>query len=277
MSHPGAPVRGLDLTKWPVLDREEEAEVARRYRATGSRELEGRLVGSCARIAVREARRLGPPEHRDDLASEGLVGALDAVRRFDPERGVRLATYACWWARARAFRWLDEHGGAVKLGTTEAERRVARRLRRERARLEAAGLDASDEALATALGESERDVAEVLSKAGARVSALDAESVAADGDPESEASAREARAAARALLERLLEPDRGEPEPGEGRAALERALVFERLAADEPATQADLASRAGVTRQRVTKVEAALMGKLASRARRLKVRLGEVL
>jgi RNA polymerase sigma factor (sigma-70 family) len=93
--------------RYPLLTREEELSLTRRYAATHEPSLEARLVGANLRLVVRLARRWRAPfGELSDLVQEGQLGLLHAVRRFDPERGIRLASYAAWWIRAYQIRWL---------------------------------------------------------------------------------------------------------------------------------------------------------------------------
>ena len=126
----------------PALSREEEQELSRRYRATGDREALFRLVTSNLMQVVRVAlsfRRAA--RNLLDLVQEGNLGLLAAIERFDPELGVRLPTYAAWWIRAYIVKFLLDNVRLVRVGTTNARRKLLRNLRQEKSRLEAAGFE----------------------------------------------------------------------------------------------------------------------------------------
>jgi RNA polymerase sigma-32 factor len=131
-----------EVRRYPALDREEERELARRYRATGDRDALFRLVTSNLMHVVRVAlsfRRAA--RNLLDLVQEGNLGLLAAIERFDPEMNVRLPTYAAWWIRAYIVKYLLDNVRLVRVGTTNARRKLLRNLRQEKSRLEAAGIE----------------------------------------------------------------------------------------------------------------------------------------
>jgi len=148
------------LTRQPILDRDEERELARRAGA-GDARAEERLVRSYHRFVVRIARayRLsGVPTA--DLVQEGIVGLLQAVRRFNPERDVRLATYAVWWIRAAMLDHIVRSWSLVRLGTSSAHKSLFLRLRRMGSLIESAD-SLSDDFIQRLAGRFETTAAEV--------------------------------------------------------------------------------------------------------------------
>jgi RNA polymerase sigma-32 factor len=151
-----------EMRRYPVLSPEEEHELAVRFHETGDEEAAYRLVTSNLRFVVKVAREYQRAVHNLlDLIQEGNVGLLEAVRRFDPHRGVRLPSYAVWWIRAYVIRYVMNNFRMVKVGTTQAQRRLFFNLQKEKARLEASGFTPTTVQLAENLGVRERDVEEM--------------------------------------------------------------------------------------------------------------------
>ena len=126
-----------EVRRYPPLSREEEVELARRYRDTGDRDALFRLVTANLMLVVRVAlsfRRAA--RNLLDLVQQGNLGLLAAIDRFDPERGVRLPTYAAWWIRAYIDKFLLDNVRQVRVGTTNERRNLLRNLRQEKTRLE---------------------------------------------------------------------------------------------------------------------------------------------
>jgi RNA polymerase sigma-32 factor len=254
-----------EARRYPSLSREEEQELARRYRATGDRDALFRLVTSNLMLVVRVAlsfRRAA--RNLLDLVQEGNVGLLQAIDRFDPELGVRLPTYATWWVRAYMVKFLLDNVRLVRVGTTNARRRLLHNLRDEQRRLEERGFEAGPRLLAERFGVSEEDVRDVQNALASHDVSLDAP--AGDGDDRSRADVLaadapdvEAEVARRELQERTqaalvrFRADLGERE---------RTILDERILADEPLTLQALGDRFGTTREAVRQAEARLMGRL---------------
>ena len=120
-----------DIRKFPMLQPEEELELARRWRDTEDEQAAHRLVTSHLRLVAKIAmgyRGYGLPV--GELISEGNVGMMQAVKRFDPDRGFRLATYAMWWIRAAIQEYILHSWSLVKMGTTAAQKKLFFNLRR---------------------------------------------------------------------------------------------------------------------------------------------------
>lgn len=170
-----------EIRRHPLLDREEEAELARRVRDGDERALE-RLVNANLRFVVSVARRYarhGVP--LDELVNEGNVGLVHAARRFDESRGVRFVSYAVWWIRRAVLAALSRDARIVHVpsGQLDEARRVAKAGRRLSQRM---GRGARSDEVAAELGVSAGKVREALALQSADVS-LDAPSEATEGAP----------------------------------------------------------------------------------------------
>jgi RNA polymerase sigma-32 factor len=262
-----------EVSRHPLLSREEELELATLYARTGDREAAWKLVTSNLRLVVKIAREY----HRGvfqllDLIQEGNVGLMQAVRKFDPLKGVKLSTYAAWWIRAYIIRFIMDNWRQVKLGTTQAQRRLFFNLGKERERLLARGIEPTPRLLAHNLRVDEEDVNEMSARMSGDDLSLDQPIRGEDGD------------SSVSRMDRL--EDRGATPADETVAAeqmrkifrekldafgltltdeREKAIFADRLLprdGAEPVTLSDLGARFGLTRERARQIEAKLTSRL---------------
>ena len=254
-----------EIRKYPILSREEEHEIAVKYYETGDPELAYKLITSNLRLVVMVAREYQRAFHNLlDLVQEGNVGLLEAVKKFDPYRGVRLPSYAVWWIRAYVIRYVMNNFRLVKVGTTQAQRRLFFNLQKEKARLESEGFRPTAKLLAENLGVKETEVIEMDIRMGASEVSADAP-VGPDSDttmidllPEGSATAED-EVADRQFLE-LMKAKLAEFQTTlEGR---DYEIFTERLLAEDPLTLQELGERYGVSRERVRQIEEALRKRL---------------
>ena len=254
-----------EIRRYPAITREDEQALARRYRETGDREALYRLVTSNLMLVVRVALSFRRAARNVlDLVQEGNLGLLAAIERFDPEMGVRLPTYAAWWIRAYIVKYLLDNVRLVRVGTTNARRKLLRNLRQERVRLEAAGFEVGPKMLAEHFGVSEEDVKDVERALYARDVSLDAplsdEEDRTRGDVmpatgpsvEEEVARRELQEKVQAAIGRFRV----------GLSDRERTILDERLLSDDPATLQAIGEKFGTTREAVRQAEARLMARL---------------
>ena len=127
-----------EIRKFPMLTPEEELQLAKRWKEHGDERAAHKLVTSHLRLVAKIAmgyRGYGLPV--GELISEGNVGMMQAVKRFDPDRGFRLATYAMWWIRAAIQEYILRSWSLVKMGTTAAQKKLFFNLRRMKNQIEA--------------------------------------------------------------------------------------------------------------------------------------------
>ena len=164
-----------EVRQHPILNREDEVVLARRCQVGTDREAELRLVQSNLRLVVKIAMEYQSARLSVlDLIQEGNVGLLHAVRKFDPDKNIRLASYAQWWIRAYILKYLMDNYKLVKVGTTQAQRKLFYNLNREKERLTRQGLVPTPQLLARSLAVREQDVVEMESRLTGRESSLDA-------------------------------------------------------------------------------------------------------
>ena len=239
----------------PYLSAEEEAELARRAGA-GDVGAERRLICAHLRFVVRMARAYrayGLP--MADLIQEGTVGLIRAVRRYDPSRGARLATFAMWSIRAALQEHVVSSWSLVRLGTTATQRALFLKLRRLSSDLRV-GADALGEevmaALAQRFGVSTADVAEVAARAAERDRPLADTFADASPSPEDRLAQRQDQSLSQSLISFALAllPER------------EAIIIRRRYLAETKATFAALAGEFGLSKDRVRQLEARALSRL---------------
>ena len=262
-----------EVKRHPLLTREEETALARRYRNTGDLVAAARLVSANLRLVVKLAHEYQRnPIALLDLIQEGNIGLMQAVKKFDPERGVKLSTYAAWWIRAYLLRYIMDNWKMVKIGTTEAQRKLFFKLRQEQQRLTSQGVEPSPKLLAERLHVTERDVEEMDQRLGQDELSIDAP-IGEDGKttraerliPASSAQGADEQLAAEEVkhLFRGKLTDFARDLDGK-----EKYIFEKRLIADEPMTLQDIGSHFGVSRERARQIEAQLIGRIHDYLRR---------
>jgi RNA polymerase sigma-32 factor len=257
-----------EVKRHPLLTREEEVALAKRYRDQQDVKAAYTLVASNLRLVVKLAHEY----HRNplsllDLVQEGNIGLMQAVKKFDPDRGVKLSSYAAWWIRAYILRYIMDNWKMVKLGTTEAQRKLFFKLRQEQERLLQQGFEVTPKLLADRLQVSEQDVVEMDRRLGQDELSLDAPMSPNDDDGTTRADRFLPSAAPRAddvLGDRELKEIFRE-KLGTFAAGLnekERFVFEKRLMADEPLTLQDIGAHYGVSRERARQIEAALVTRM---------------
>jgi RNA polymerase sigma-32 factor len=254
-----------EVRKYPLLSREEEHTLATRYRDTGDIDAAHRLVVSNLRFVVKVAYEFrGYGMRLLDLIQEGNIGLMVAVKKFDPSRGYRLISYAVWWIRAYMKSFALRSWSTVKVGTTEATRRLFFSLRKAKAKLIGkTGAAPTKEELADELDVDASDIEEMELRLAARDFSLDAEAPNTGGTPldmlpsrEQTQEERYAEEESRALVARSLESALGKL------TDKERYIVEQRFMADRPKTLNEIGEEFGVTRERVRQLEARALAKI---------------
>jgi RNA polymerase sigma-32 factor len=254
------------VNRFPLLTVERERELARRYHGEGDLEAARELVLAHLRVVVAISRGyLGYGLPQADLIQEGNIGLMKAVKHFDPERGVRLVSFAVHWVRAEIHEFILRNWRIVKIATTKAQRKLFFNLRSLKRSL--ATLGAEDvKAVARQLGVKPDDVVEMETRLTGKDIALEPV-----GDDDEEAFAPISYLVAEdAEPGRILEREETARLRGEG---LERALdsldprsrrIIEArwLTEKEAATLHDLAAEFGVSAERIRQIEAKALGKM---------------
>lgn len=149
-----------DVQRYPLLSREEEHDLAVRFFEEDDLEAAKQLVTSNLRLVVKIAYGYRQAyKNLLDLVQEGNIGLMQAVRKYDPYKGVKLSSYAAWWIRAYMLRYILNNHRLVKVGTTQAQRKLFFNLQKEKSRLSAMGIEPTAERIAERLNVPEQDVA----------------------------------------------------------------------------------------------------------------------
>ena len=251
-----------EIRRFPMLEPQNEYMLAKRWREHGDRDAAHKLVTSHLRLVAKIAmgyRGYGLPI--SEVISEGNVGLMQAVKRFEPEKGFRLATYAMWWIKAAIQEYILRSWSLVKMGTTANQKKLFFNLRNAKSKISA--LEEGDlrpdqvKLIAKRLGVTEQDVVDMNRRLGGDVS-LNAP-IREDGDSGEwqdwlvdDVSDQETR------LAESEESDNRRKALGDALSVLndrERRIFEARRLADDPITLEDLAAEFGVSRERVRQIE----------------------
>lgn len=258
-----------EINRYALLTREEEVALAERYRATGDLKIAHQLVVANLRFVVKISH-----EYRGyglkllDLIQEGNIGLMMAVKKFDPRKGYRLISYAVWWIRAYIQNFVIRSWSLVKLGTTQAQRKLFFRLRSERERADrdaGPGELASTKNLAKRLKVVEADVLDMEGRMAAHDFSLDTElesggrqthlDMVADAQVTSQEEAlgeHEERHVVRTRVRQAMTTLNEK----------ERFIVENRLMTDEPRTLQEIGARFRISRERARQIEGNVLRKI---------------
>jgi len=239
------------VNRYPILTREQETELARRFRREGDLEAAGQLVLSHLRVVVAIARGyLGYGLPHADLIQEGNIGLMKAVKRFDPERGVRLVSFAVHWIRAEMHEYILRNWRIVKVATTKAQRKLFFNLRSLKNSLATLGAEEA-KAVAKQLGVKPEEVVEMETRLTGHDIAL--EPAGEDAEPGRILEHEETARLRSRGLERALE----------SLDARSRRIIEARwLSEKESATLHDLADEFGVSAERIRQIEAKALSRM---------------
>jgi len=272
-----SPEQGLrrylqEISQFPMLEPKEELELSRRWRDHGDVEAAHRLVTSHLRLVAKIAFRFrgyGLPV--GELIAEGNIGMMQAVKRFDPDKGFRLATYAIWWIRAAIQEYILRSWSLVKIGSTAAQKRLFFNLRKLKKKIGAEGAiserglsDMQADDIARILDVDRRDVLDMEQRMSGSDVYLNSQA-GPEGDAEK--------------IDFLVEPSQNQEaafaqqqESGQRAALLasamaklserERDIIMRRRLQDEPDTLEDLSRDYGISRERVRQIEVRAFEKL---------------
>ena len=261
-----------EVQRHPLLSADEEHKLAVQYQKTEDRVVAARLVTANLRLVVKiayEYRRAY--RNMMDLVQEGNIGLMQAVKRYDPYRGVKLSSYAAWWIRAYMLRFILNNWRLVKVGTTQAQRKLFFNLNKEKARLTSMGIEPSHAEIAKRLNVAESEVTEMDRRLARADASLDATVNEADGrsttrlelmpstnaTPDQIAEGSEFSALLHTQLDEFRKTLSGK----------DIDIFDKRVVADEPLTLQELGDQFGVSRERVRQLESRMMGKLREHLR----------
>ena len=254
-----------EISAYPSLSREEERELALKYFQNKDIEAAYRLVTHNLWLVVKLAREYeNAARNLLDLIQEGNIGLMEAVKNFDPFREVRFPSYAVWWIKAYIIRYVIANLRLVKLGTTQAQRKLFFNLNKEKERLARAGFSAEPKLLAEKLNVRESEVVEMEQRLGSPDVSVDAP-LQSDADsnllgviPDSALNAEEL--VGQHQMQQMLRESLEEFATSLGEK--ERVIFEQRLLQDERTTLQDIAERFDLSKERIRQLENRIKVKL---------------
>ena len=253
---------------FPTMSAEEEFELARKFRDEGNQDAAFMLITSNLRLVVKIAMEFQRKWMKNvlDLIQEGNVGLMKALKKFDPDKGIKFSYYASFWIRAYILKFIMDNWRMVKVGTTQAQRKLFYNLSKEKQRLESMGITADADAISQSLDVSETDVVEMGQRLGQHDLSLDMPyNEDSDVTPMNVIPAL-GDGAEEILLQgetaQLLQQNIKELMPR--LSDKERDIIEMRLLAESPVTLREIGEKYGITRERVRQIEARLLSKIKS-------------
>jgi RNA polymerase sigma-32 factor len=255
-----------EISRYQLLTREEEDRLTKIYYETHDPVIASRIVTANLRLVVKIALDFQKfwMQNFMDLIQEGSIGLMQAVRKFDPYKGVKFSYYSSFWIKAYILKFIMDNWRLVKIGTTQAQRKLFYNLNKERERITALGFEPVPRLISEGLGVSEQDVIDMEQRMGSWEVSLDAP-VQEDSDdshldflPSLDVSV-ESRFAKEEMLQHLKKHLADLKDTLKGK---EKIIFERRMLADEPVTLQELGEEFGVSRERVRQIESRLKKKV---------------
>jgi len=255
-----------EISRFPVLTPEEEFELARKYRQENDQEAAFKLITSNLRLVVKIAMDFQRKWMKNllDLIQEGNVGLMKAVQKFDPDKGIKFSYYAAFWIKAYILKFIMDNWRMVKIGTTQAQRKLFYNLAKEKQRLESMGITADSSTISKNLQVSKADVVEM----GQRLSQQDLSLDMPYGEDGDVTPLNFIPALGTGIEDKLLQQETANllkqnlqdliPKLNEK----EKDILELRLLAESPLTLREIGEKYGITRERVRQIEARLLQKI---------------
>jgi RNA polymerase sigma-32 factor len=257
-----------EIGQHKLLTKEEEKELAVRVTEHGDREAAYRLVTANLRLVVKIAMEFQRVWMQNllDLIQEGNIGLMQAVQKFDPYKGVRFSYYASFWIKAYILKFIMDNWRLVKIGTTQAQRKLFFRLKKEKQKLISEGFDPKPKLLSERLGVTEKEVTDMDQRLDGWEISLDApikddsddERVAFIATPGASVETQVARKEMEAILHKKLASFRKDLNERE------LDILENRLFSDTPATLQEIGKRYGISRERVRQIESNMIKRMKS-------------
>ena len=252
-----------EVKKYPILTEEEEKELAIRLRETGDVDAAYQLTTANLMLVVKIAMTFKREwQNVMDLVQEGNVGLMKAVKNFDPFRGVRLSAYATWWIKSYILKYILDNWRLVRVGTTNARRKLLFNLKKEKERLEREGFDPSTKLLAEHFGVDEGEIIDVEASIGAFDISFDTpthpDSSMTPAQSLSDGKSLEKGAEIgqfREILQQKIEGFKSELKP------VEIEILEKRILSESPQSLQEIGDQRGVTREAVRQSEQRLLKK----------------
>jgi RNA polymerase sigma-32 factor len=255
-----------EINRYPLLTREQEKELAIRYREHGDTEAARQLVTANLRLVVKIAMDFQRHWMHNllDLIQEGNIGLMQAVKKFDPYRDIKFSYYASYWIKAYILKFIIDNWKLVKIGTTQAQRKLFFNLKKEKERLDAGGFDAAPKLISERLHVKESEVVEMDQRLGSWELSLETPISEGSREQRKDVMAADQASAedrlAEAEIKRVLREKVREFRKFLDQKELD--ILEMRLLAEKPMTLHELGERHNVSRERVRQIEARLVKRL---------------
>ena len=252
-----------EVKKYPILTEEEEKELAIRLKETGDVDAAYKLTTANLMLVVKIAMTFKREwQNLMDLVQEGNVGLMKAVKNFDPFRGVRLSAYASWWIKSYILKYILDNWRLVRVGTTNARRKLLFNLKKEKERLEREGFDPSTKLLAEHFGVDEGEIIDVEASIGAVDVSMDTptrpDSPMTPAQSLSDGKSLEKVAEMdqfRKILQEKIEGFKSDLKPAE------IEILEKRILSESPQSLQEIGDQRGVTREAIRQSEQRLLKK----------------
>jgi len=255
-----------EVNRHPLLGPEEEKALLVEYQQSQDPDLAYKLITSNLRLVVKIAMEFQRywMQNLLDLIQEGNIGLMQAVKKFDPFRGIKFSYYASFWIKAYILKFIMDNWKLVKIGTTQAQRKLFYNLNKEKNRMLAMGIDPVPKLLSEKFSVSEKEIIEMDQRLGEWELSLDAPiSDDSSEDHKSFLPAKEASPETALSELELKEVLRSKLRDFQKGLSRREKLIFEkRILADEPVTLQDLGEQFGVSRERIRQLEEKLLKKV---------------
>lgn len=248
-----------EISKYPLLTKEEEERLTRQYYETRDPAIASRIVTGNLRLVVKIAMDFQKMWMQNflDLIQEGNIGLMHAVKKFNPYKGVKFSYYASFWIKAYILKFIMDNWRLVKIGTTQAQRKLFYNLSKEKNRLFALGFEPVPKLISERLNVSEKDVIDMEQRMGSWEVSLDApvrddsEEAHIDflHDDKASIETKIARTEAQKRLQKYMK------EFKDTLSEKERIIFDQRLLTDTPKTLQEIGNELGVSRERVRQIE----------------------
>jgi RNA polymerase sigma-32 factor len=255
-----------EINRYPLLTPDEEKELLTRYHQNPNPDLAYKLTTSNLRLVVKIAMEFQRywMQNLLDLIQEGNIGLMQAIKKFDPFRGIKFSYYASFWIKAYILKFIMDNWKLVKIGTTQAQRKLFYNLKKEKNRLLAQGIEPAPKLLSERFSVSEKEIIEMDQRLGEWELSLDAP-VSDDGSvdhksllPDKEASPE--KTLTNLQLKTLFSSKLKDFQ--KGLTERENIIFEKRILTDEPLTLQELGDRFKVSRERIRQLEEKLLKKV---------------
>ena len=255
-----------EISRYSLLTREEEVALGKRVQEHGDQEAAYRLVTSNLRLVVKIALEFQRVWMQNllDLIQEGNIGLMQAVKKFDPYKNVKFSYYASFWIKAYILKFIMDNWRLVKIGTTQGQRKLFFKLKKEKQKLIDEGFDPKPKLLSQRLGVSEREIVDMDQRLDGWDISLDAP-LKEDSDTERiEFMSTEAESAEETVAKKEMETLLNEKIAEFRTQMTERELeIFDkRIFSDTPVTLQEIGDKYGISRERVRQVEKNVVKKM---------------